>query len=150
MEKLVHKTHIADFVDVLHMPSPLQQKGGAEGTCVTHFGATRRQEAVISRYFGDLTLDTVAEFAFSLESLRSGPVKLIVLDFSELHTCCRNAITHLVNFAASFQDSRARLILYRPSRALAGQLDDLGLSPLFTILTNEDDLILALPDFDAE
>ena len=73
MEKLVHKTHIADFVDVLHMPSPLQQKGGAEGTCVTHFGATRRQEAVISRYFGDLTLDTVAEFAFfGVPAFRSG------------------------------------------------------------------------------
>lgn len=147
MQAFECKGFIGDFFDVLHMKSPLP--GHIADACVAHFGATVRQEAVLSRYFGDLTLAHSADFAASLASLIAGPVKLVVLDLSALRTFCRNAAGHLVNFAANTQ-GRIDLRLYRPADVVMVPLRELELDHLFTIIKTEEELILALPDVPLE
>ncbi len=144
MEPFVHTSFIGDFVDVLNMKTPL--RSDVANACVAQFGATARQEAVLSRYFGDLGLDHVAEFAASLDSLLTGSVQLVVLDFSSLNSFCRNAVAALVNFAASVHGRDKRLVLFRPGPELRRALDALALSHMFTVLDNEEELLLALPD----
>ncbi len=144
MEPFVHKNFIGDFVDVLNMETPLREH--IADACVARFGATAKQEAVLSRYFGDLGLAHVAEFSASLDSLLTGPVQMIVLDFSALHSFCRNAAAALVNFAATIHGMGKRLILFRPAQPVRKTLHALTLSHIFTIYDDEDELLLALPD----
>lgn len=129
------------------MKSPLPEH--IEGACVALFGATTRQAAVLSRYFGDLTLAHAADFTQSLTSLIAGPVQLIVLDLSALRVFCRNAVGHLVNFAANTQ-GRIKFILYRPAETVLTPLKELQLDHLFTVVDTEEELILALPDVPLE
>ncbi len=144
MEPFTHKSFIGDFLDVLSLGTPLAPH--EDGVCVAHFGATVNQEAVLSRYFGDLTLDQTPDFVFSLNSLLSESIRLVVLDFSSLRIICPNAVAALVNFAAEVQGRGKRLILYRPGTALDHELETLGLAYLFSALHTEEELLLALPD----
>lgn len=125
------------------MKSPLPEH--IAGACVALFGATSRQEAVLSRYFGDLTLPHAADFKSSLASLISTPVRLVVLDLSAIKTFCANAAGHLVNFAANTQ-GRIHLVLFRPSPPVSSLLAQLHLDHIFTIIETEEELVLALPD----
>ena len=147
MQTLDHKEYIGDFLNVLHMKPPLPAH--IEGACVAQFGATARQEAVLSRYFGDLSLAHAADFSQSLSTLITVSVKLVVLDFSALRSFCNNAVAHLVNFAANTQ-GRVHFILYHPSKAVITPLQESRLDHLFTIIDTEEDLILALPDIPLE
>ena len=144
MEPFTHSSFIGDFLDVLSMKSPLTPHD--DGVCVSHFGATTNQEAVLSRYFGDLTLDQTPDFAASLDSLLSAAVRLVVLDFSALSSICPNGVAALVNFTAGVQGRGKKLILFRPGPALTQALDTLGLMYLFSVLHTEEELLLALPD----
>jgi anti-anti-sigma factor len=143
MQTFLYTTYVGDFFDVLHMKSPLPEH--IADACVAQFGSTARQEAVLSRYFGDLALAHAAAFAASLSSLISTPVKMVVLDLSELTSFCPNAAGHLVNFAANTR-GRVSLVLFRPSGAVTRLLQQLGLEYIFRVIDTEDDLILALPD----
>ncbi len=144
MEPFVHNSYIGDFVDVLNMDTPIREH--IADACVARFGATAKQEAVLSRYFGDLGLEHVAEFSASLESLLTGSVQLIVLDFSALRSFCRNGAAALIHFAAGVHGMRKRLVLYRPSQEMRMTLRTLMVEHIFTIYVDEDELLLALPD----
>ena len=144
MEPFTHSSFIGDFLDVLSMNSPLTPDN--DDVCVSHFGATTNQEAVLSRYFGDLTLNQTPDFAASLDSLLSAAVRLVVLDFSTISSICPNAVAALVNFTAGVQGRGKKLILFRPGPALRQALDSLGLMYLFSVLDSEEELLIALPD----
>ena len=144
MYPFIHKEFIGDFFDILEQKSPLASH--ISGVCTSLFGATTNQEAVVSRFFGDLALPHSSEFAASLDSLLSGPVRLVVLDFSGVTSFCRNAAGALVNFAASVQCRKKQLVLYSPGKAVLETLEQLNIRYLFAIMTTENELLLAIPD----
>ena len=143
MEPFVYKNVIGDFLDVLSMNSPL--KAGSESACASLFGSTGNQEAVLSRYFGDLSLVHAQDFAASLDALLTSLVELIVLDFSGVISFCPNTAAALVNFATGVQGRGKALALFKPSPATMDMLESLHLTHLFTILHDADDLLIALP-----
>ena len=144
MHPFSYKEVIGDFFDVLEQKSPLPTH--ISGVCVSLFGATAKQDAVVVRFFGDLTLQQSAEFAASLDALLSGPVRLVVLDFSGITSFCPNAAGVLVNFAAGVQCRKKQLILYTPGKIVTTTLEQLNIAHLFPIITAEDELLLAIPD----
>ncbi len=142
MKPFAHKNFLNDFFEVLRSPAHPEDPP----KMTARSGGTARQDAVISILSGELTLESMPEFASSLRELLTGTVRLIVLDLSEITVFSPNAASVLVNFVSFVEGGGKRLILFRPSQAVRGALASLHLAHLFEIQFTEEELLLALPD----
>ncbi|MDL2210205.1 STAS domain-containing protein [Desulfovibrio sp. OttesenSCG-928-O18] len=142
MKPFVHKSVVGNFFDILQS----EEQRAKPGATSLLLGGTKRQEALISIFSGDFTVETLPEFAASLEGLLTTPVQLVVLDLSLVRVFSANAVGVLVNFLAGVEGRGKRLILYRPSEAVRETLASCDLTLLFEVQQTEDELLLALPD----
>jgi len=142
MKSFAHKKLLNNFFEVLR--SPVHPEGIQKMTARS--GGTTRQDAMVSVIAGELTLESLPEFATSLNRVLSGTVKLIVLDLSGVTVLCPNAVSVLVNFVSFVEGGGKRLILFRPSQTVQTVLASLHLTHLFETQHSEEELLLALPD----
>lgn len=142
MKPFVHKSFIGNFFDVLQSN---EEQVGQRGASY-RLGGTKKREAAISIFAGDFDLDSLPEFAATLENLVTQVVQLVVVDLSRVTFFNANAATVLVNFLADVEGRNKRLVIYRPSESVLEMLTSLNLLHLFEIQQTEDELLLDLPD----
>lgn len=142
MDPFVHKSVVGNFFDILQS----EEQRAKPGATALLLGGTKRQEAFISIFSGDFTVETIPEFAAALDVLITTPVQLVVLDLSGVRIFSANAAGVLVNFLAGVEGRGKRLVLYRPSRAVQDTLAACNLTLLFEVQQTEDELLLDLPD----
>ena len=104
---------------------------------------TAGRNTVLGRFRGEIGLALLNDYRSALASLVSGNVMKIILDF-QAATLSKTAVGELVTFAGTVFGRQKRLYLYRPSKQVQQQLHELGLTPFFSSLATEDDILATL------
>jgi anti-anti-sigma factor len=117
-----------------------------DGSCLFVSGRTRKQEAALMICCGDFGIAQTPRLAVSLDSLLTGAVRLVVLDFSKTRVFSANAAAVLANFMAGVRGRGRECVIFKPSHVVRTMLQALDLDHLFTIQETEEELLLDLPD----
>jgi anti-anti-sigma regulatory factor len=89
---------------------------------------------------GQIGLSAVPEFTAAMHDLITENLDKVILDFAQL-SLTKSAVGALVGFAAAIHGRNKRLYLYRASPQICAMLKALNLTPYFSFLETEDDVI---------
>ena len=101
------------------------------------------RKTVFAVFTGQIGLADVPVFKSALHDLTTGNPAKIIVDFADI-SLTKSAVGALVSFAALIHGLNKRLYLYRPSGQARAVLKELQLSPFFSFLEKEDDIIATL------
>ncbi len=101
------------------------------------------RKTVFSIFTGSVGLAACPLFTAALQDLCTEQAGKIILDFSQL-ALTKSAMGSLIGFAALCHGLNKRLYLYAASPQVRTLLQKLSLTPFFSYLENEDDIIATL------
>lgn len=122
---------------------PVDPYTGARFPCRPLVARSAERHTAFGIFTGQIGLSAVPEFTAALHDLSAENPLKIILDFSRL-SLTKSAVGALVAFAAAVHGRNRRLYLYRVSAQIRGVLEKLNLTPFFSFLETEDDIITAL------
>lgn len=97
----------------------------------------------MGRFYGSIGLADQQAFMAALGSLVTDNALKIILDLGAA-SLTRSAVGTLVAFAADVYGRNKSLYLFRPAEKTRFILDELGISPFFSFLDTEDDVVATL------
>ena len=122
---------------------PVDPYMGPRFPCRPLTARSGERHTVFGVFTGQLGLSSVPEFAAAMRDLSSENLAKLILDFSRL-SLTQSAVGALVAFAAAMHGRNRRLYLYKTSAQIRGMLKEMKLTPFFTFLETEDDIISTL------
>ena len=143
MEPLVDSVVLGGSLGKALTVEPVDPYMGPRFPCRPLTARSGEHHTVFGVFTGQIGLSSVPEFAAAMRDLSSENLSKVILDFSKL-SLTKSAVGALVSFAAAMHGRNKRLYLYRTSAQIRGVLKDLKLTPFFTFLETEDDIISTL------
>lgn len=104
---------------------------------------TFERDTALGRFRGEVNLADLAEFTSALNDLVTDRVLKVILDFNDV-SLSKTAIGAIVAFAATMHGKNKRLYLFRASEQVRESLEQLGLTPFFSYLKEEEDIVATL------
>lgn len=142
MKELASSYLLGDIIRALDLDIE-QAPPATRFSCCPLIAYTAGHNTVLGRFRGEIGLPTLIDYRNALISLVSGNVMKIILDLQAV-TLSKSAMGELVTFAATVFGRQKRLYLYRPSEQVRCSLHDLGLTPFFSVLGTENDILATL------
>ncbi|MCL1939043.1 MAG: STAS domain-containing protein [Desulfovibrionaceae bacterium] len=137
------RTVLAENLSKVLIVEPVDPYMGPRFPCRPLVAHSAEWHTTFGMFSGQIGLSAVPEFTAAMHDLFTENLSKVILDFAQL-SLTKSAVGALVAFAAAMHGRNRRLYLYRASAQILGVLKELKLTPYFTFLAAEDDIIATL------
>jgi hypothetical protein len=111
--------------------------------CRPIMASTAGNRTVLGRFSGTISLRNSLEFRHALDDLAASYPQKVILDLATA-ALSKTGVGILVSFAADGHGRGSFLYLYRPSAQIRAVIKELNLSPFFSVLETEEDLMASV------
>ena len=122
---------------------PVDLSAGPAFPCRPLVAYSTERHTILAMFSGQIGLSAVSEFTAAMHDLFTENISKFILDFAHL-SLSKSGVGALVAFANAMHGRNKRLYLYQTSDQIRSVLKDLHLTPYFTFLETEADVIVAL------